>query len=211
MTMTLIHFALSGVLMIPLVALAAPTAQEILAKAKKASGGEAWNSIRTRHTEGRLSTAGLTGKGESWDDLLTGRNLNRYELGPSTGAQGFDGRVVWSQDTSKQVREEGAADAREAAINQAYRRSLSYWFPERWPATVESSGEKTEGDKRYFVLRITPKGGRPFDLWVDAASSLFDRTVEKGAIETRTSYFSDFRKVDGVTIPFATRSTNGEK
>ena len=208
--MTPFPLALAGVLMIPLVASAAPTAQEILAKAKQASGGDAWNSIRTRHTEGRLSTAGLTGKGESWDDLLTGRHLIRYDLGPSTGAQGFDGRVVWSQDTSKQVREEGAADAREAAANQAYRRSLAYWFPDRWPAAVESSGEKSEGDKRYFVLRITPKGGRPFELWVDATSSLFDRTVEKQAIETRTTYFSDYRKVDGVTLPFAIRSTNGE-
>ena len=89
--------------------------------------------------------------------------------------------------------------------------SLAYWFPERWQATVESSGEKSEGGKQYLVLRITPKGGRPFELWVDAATSLFDRTIEKEAIETRTTYFSDYRKVEGVTTPFGFRSTNGEK
>jgi hypothetical protein len=68
--MTPIPSVLSGLLLIPLIALAAPNAQEILAKTKRASGGDAWNSIRTGHAQARLTTAGLTGKAESWDDLL---------------------------------------------------------------------------------------------------------------------------------------------
>ena len=200
-----------GLLLIPLSVSAQPNAKDVLAKSKQATGGDAWNGIRTSHSVGKLSTSGLTGNGESWDDVLTGHHLDRYELGPSSGAEGFDGKVVWSQDTSKQVREEGGADALEAAANEAYRRSLAYWFPERWPATIDAPTEKTEEGKRYIVLRITPKGGRPFDLWIDGASSLFNRTVEKGALETRTSYFSDYRPVSGVKLPFQQRSTNGEK
>src|SRR5216683_2894324 len=203
--------ALFGLLLLPLAASAQPTAKEILAKAKQVTGGEAWNGIRTSHSQGKLSTSGLTGKGESWDDVLTGRHVDRYELGPSSGAEGFDGRIVWSQDTSKQVREEGGGDALESAANEAYRRSLAYWFPERWPATIERPTQKTEDGKRYFVLRITPKGGRPFDVWIDAATSLLDRTVEKAALETRTTYFSDYRAISGVKLPFQQRSTNGEK
>jgi len=203
--------ALFGLLLLPLSVSAQPNAKDILAKTKQATGGDAWNGIRTSHSVGKLSTSGLTGKGESWDHLLTGRHLDRYELGPSSGAEGFDGKVVWSQDTSKQVREEGGADAVEAAVNEAYRRSLSYWFPERRPATIEAPAEKTEDGKRYFVLRITPKGGRPFDLWIEAATSLFNRFVEKSAIETRTTFFSDYRPAGGVKLPFQTRSTNGEK
>ena len=200
-----------GLLLIPLSVHAQPNAKDILAKSKQATGGDGWNTIRTSHSIAKLSTSGLTGKGESWDDVLTGRHLDRYELGPSSGAEGFDGKVVWSQDTSKQVREEGGADALEAAANEAYRRSLAYWFPERWSATIGAPTEKTEEGKPYIVLRITPKGGRPFDLWIDAASSLFNRTVEKGALETRTTYFSDYRAVSGVKLPFQQRSTNGEK
>src|SRR5260221_14530532 len=107
--------ALFGLLLLPLAASAQPTAKEILAKAKQVTGGDAWNSIRTSHSQAKLSTSGLTGKGESWDDVLTGRHVDRYELGPSSGAEGFDGRIVWSQDTAKQVREEGGGDAAEAA------------------------------------------------------------------------------------------------
>src|SRR5260370_1155240 len=156
--------ALFGLLLLPLSATAQPTEKEILVKAKQVTGAEAWNAIRTSHSQGKLSTSGLTGKGESWDDVLTGRHVDRYQLGPSSGAEGFDGRIVWSQDTAKQVREEGGGDALEAAANEAYRRSLHYWFPERWPATIEPPTPKTEDAKRYFVLRITPKSVLPFDL-----------------------------------------------
>jgi hypothetical protein len=46
---------------------------------------------------------------------------------------------------------------------------------------------------------------------MDAVSFLFDRTIEKAAIETRTTYFSDYRGVGGVKLPFKQRSTNGEE
>lgn len=189
---------------------AAPTAQEILAKAKQASGGAAWDSIRSVHTKVKISTGGLSGPGESWEDALTGHYVDRYQLGPASGAEGFDGKTVWSQDTSGQPRAEGGGDARQAAVDEAYRRSFAYWFPQRWPAQVEYSGEKEDQGKRFYVLRITPRDGRPFDLWVDATTCLFDRTIEKGDIETRTVYLSDYRDVHGTKMPFAQRSTNGE-
>lgn len=184
--------------------------KEILARAKQAAGGDAWNRIRTTHTQVKLSASGLTGTGESWEDTETGHFLDRYQLGPVSGANGFDGQIVWSQDASKQVRIEGDAEARESNANEAYRRSLAYWFLERWSAAMEYLGEREDQAKRFHVVRIKPKGGRPFDLWVDAETFLFNRTVEKGALETRTVYFSDYRTVDGVKIPFAVRSTNGE-
>src|SRR5260370_36230799 len=95
--------ALFGLLLLPLAASAQPTAKEILAKAKQVTGGEAWNGIRTSHSKGKLSASGLTGQGEAWDDVLTGRHGDRYELGPSAGAEGFDVRIVWAHATSKQV------------------------------------------------------------------------------------------------------------
>jgi Aspartyl protease/PDZ domain len=184
--------------------------QEILNKSKQAMGGDAWDTVRTTYTKGKLVTSGLNGESESWEDNLTGRYVDRFQLGPASGAEGFDGKQVWSQDSSGQVRLEAGGDARESATDKAYRRCLAYWFPQRWPAEVEYSGEKEEQGRAFHVLRITPKGGRPFDLWIDAATHLFDHTVEKADIETRTSYFSDYRTVSGVKVPFAVRSTNGD-
>jgi hypothetical protein len=189
---------------------AAEKSVEPLERARQVTGGDAWNGIRSSHTRVKVVTGGLTGSAESWDDVLTGRYVDRYALGPATGAQGFDGGVVWSQDSSKQVHAEEGGEEREAAANEAYRRSLSYWFPGRRAATVERSADQEEGGRRFQVVRITPQGGRPFDIWIDAATGLFDRTVEKGALETRTALFSDYREVAGVKVPFAIRSTNGD-
>jgi hypothetical protein len=75
---------------------------------------------------------------------------------------------------------------------------------------MEYSGEKEDHGKRFHVLRITPQNGRPFDLWIDASTYLFDRTIEKADIETRTNYLSDYRTVQGVKLPFAQHTTNGE-
>jgi hypothetical protein len=190
---------------------ASENANEILAKAKQASGGAAWDSIRSIYTKAKVTTGGLNGTAESWEDILTGRGFSRFELGPMTGAQGFDGKVLWSQDSSKQVRAEEGGDAREGAINEAYRRCMAYWFPERWEGSIEYLGDKQESNRQFHIIRITPKDGRPFDIWIDATTYLFDRVVEKTAIETHTTYLSDYRQISGVKVPFSARSTNGEE
>jgi hypothetical protein len=95
-------------------------------------------------------------------------------------------------------------------MNEAYRRSLSYWYPDRRPGTVDYVQRKREGDRPFDVVRITPQGGRPYDLWIDAATSLPDRSVEQGGIETRTTFFSDYDDFGGVRMARSIRSTNGE-
>jgi hypothetical protein len=203
-----VGFLLTLVCILP--AAAATSAQEILDKAKQASGGDAWNSIHTTHATLTLKTSGLNGNLEIWEDNVAGHSVVRYKMGPATGAEGFDGKVVWSQDSSGQPLADEGGEARQGAANEAYRRTHAYWFPQRWPAQVEYSGEKQDNGKNFFVLRITPKGGRPFDVWIDASTYLFDHTVEKAELDTKTSYFSDYRDVDGVKVPFAERTTNGD-
>jgi hypothetical protein len=184
--------------------------QSILARVKEASGGAAWDRISSTHAKVTLETGGLKGTAESWEDVRTGRSVNAYHLGPVSGAGGFDGKTVWTQDSSKQVRIEEGGEAREAAANDAYRSAMGYFYRERWPAQLESLGEKSEGGRRFLVVRATPKGGRPYDIWIDAGTHLIDHTVEKAAIETRTVYSSDYREVQGVR-GLAQRSTNGER
>jgi hypothetical protein len=183
---------------------------EILAKAKAAAGGPACDAIHTIQFKAKLSAGGLTGTAELLRDVLTGRHVDRFQLGPASGAEGFDGAMAWSQDASGQSRAEEGGDGRLGAIDEAYRSALAYWYPQRWPAQIEDAGEREESGRRFMTLRITPKGGRPFELWIDAATMLIDRTVEKAAIETRTTFLSDYRTLDGVKLPFASRTTNGD-
>jgi Aspartyl protease/PDZ domain len=182
----------------------------LLARAREAAGGEAWSRVRTLRSTMALETGGLKGRVDSWTDLVHGRYADRYEVGPATGAEGFDGKTGWEQDASGQVRTRDSAAERESAVNEAYRRGRAFWFPERWKAVIESRGTATDGGRTFHVLRITPEGGRAFDLWIDASTYLLDRQVERGATETRTDAFSDYRDVGGLRLPFAYRSTNGD-
>jgi len=189
---------------------AGDSVQEILAKAKQAAGGTAWDPISSVYTKSVIATSGLKGTVESWEDVLTGRVFASFAIGPMTGAQGFDGKVVWSQDSSKQAKADEAQASREEAANEAYRRSMAYWYPHRAEGRVELLGGQAESGRTFEVMRMTPKDGRGFEVWVDAATFLFDRIIEKAALETRTTFLSDYRPVSGVKIPFVSRTTNGE-
>ncbi len=184
--------------------------QSLLARAKQAAGGEAVDRIRTTDTKIRAKVGGLEGSGESWEDVRTGRFRSDFQLGPASEAEGFDGTTVWSLDSSKQPIKEEGDDALKGNADDAYRRTMAYWYPERWPGVIESLGEREDAGKKFYILRISPKGGRPFELWLDGTTFLIDRTIEKAATETRTTFFSDYREVQGVKLAFAQRSTNGE-
>ena len=191
-------------------AAAQDTPADILARAKQASGGSALDGIRSVHGKVKLAVAGMTGTAESWEDVLTGRTYSRYTLGPMTGAQGFDGKTLWTQDSSKQVKAEEGENSRQGAVTESYRRCMAYWFPQRMEGMVEDKGLRQDSGRSFRVLAITPKGGRVFELWLDAATALIDRIVEKTAFDTQTAFLSDYRDVSGVKVPFATHQTNGQ-
>ncbi len=206
----------------------APAAAEgdpatLLARFKMVTGGAAWDALHALHTHGTLTTGGLSGTFDSWEELGTGRGLGRYQLGPVSGAEGFDGETPWSQDASGEVTFERGEESLEATRNEAYRTALAWWYPQRWPATVRALPPRHEGDRGFARLEITPRGGRPFELWLDVASGLPDRAVERGGTLTTTTFLDDWRRVavacgtDGggagstVLLPFRARSTNGEE
>ena len=52
--------------------------REILARAKEAAGGSAWDSVRGLHSRAKVETGGLSGTAESWEDVRTGRAVQEY-------------------------------------------------------------------------------------------------------------------------------------
>jgi hypothetical protein len=189
----------------------APDAAAILARAKEATGGKAWDAVASRRVRATLHTGGLDGTAESIDDVRTGSYADRFDLGPAKGAEGFDGKTAWAADASGQARAEEASEARAAAVDEAYRRALAFWYPERWPARIEALSPRVEGSRHFDLLRITPRGGRPFEIWVDAATGLFDRVVDTGGTKVLTTFLTDYRQVEGVKMPWKERTSTGEE
>ncbi len=184
-----------------------PNPRVILQQSKDASGGRAWDALRSQHSKVTIQAAGLSGTGERWSDTRSGKSRLDFSIGPLTGATGFDGKSAWTQDETGGARAETDATARELAVNAAFRDRLAFWYPERGAALV-SYKERAQADGADFdVIRITPEGGRPFELWINVDTKLIERLVEREARAVRTEIYMDLRNVQGVTIPFRVRAT----
>ncbi|MEO8344519.1 MAG: aspartyl protease family protein [Betaproteobacteria bacterium] len=187
-----------------------PDATAILAAAKVASGGAAWDALRTQHSKVTISAAGISGTAERWSDIYSGRSLIKYNIGPVSGAAGFDGKAAWSLDGSGQSRAETSDAARELAVNAAYRDKLAFWFPDRAAAQITFLDRVVDDGATFDVIRIVPEGGRPFQFWINTDTHLIERLVEREATETRTEYLMDLRQIEGVKIPYRVRATRGD-
>ncbi|MGA7966931.1 MAG: aspartyl protease family protein [Gammaproteobacteria bacterium] len=204
------------VLLMPAAALAAappPSATRILAQSKAASGGDAWNRVYTLRVVGDIETGGLSGTATELADLRTGRSVSHYDLGPVSGAQGFDGTVGWSVSPDGEVAPADSPPGKQSSATGAYQTARAWWFPQRWPAKITRAGIHKDGGSTYEVLDITPRGGRAFELWINAATHLIARTVEGTgqAGVHQTTYYSDYRTVEGIKLAFHQRYSNGKK
>jgi hypothetical protein len=189
---------------------APPDPSAVLAEAKAASGGNAWDALRTQHSKVTIRTGAISGSAERWSEFETGRSLLNYAIGPVSGAAGFDGTTAWTQDASGKSQVETDDTARQVAVNAAYRDRLAFWYPARAPGRIAYK-ERAQADGAWFdVVRITPEGGRPFELWVNSETKLIERMVEREAATTRTEFYSDLRDVAGVKIPFRVRASRDD-
>ncbi len=186
---------------------APPNPRVILELAKDASGGSAWDALRSQHSTVSVQAAGLTGTAERWSDTTSGKSRLDFSIGPLKGAAGFDGRVAWTQDDAGIARDETDETARELAVNAAFRDRLAFWYPERGAAVVSYKERATADGADFDVIRITPEGGRAFELWINVETRLIERLVEREARAVRTEIYMDLRDLQGVKIPYRVRAT----
>jgi len=184
-----------------------PDPAAILAQAKAASGGSAWDALRTQHSKVAITAGPVSGQAERWSEFTTGRSAINYSIGPVTGTAGYDAQGPWVQEPGGEPRDEADPIARELAVNAAYRDRLAFWFPERAPARIAYKEAAAAEGATFHVIRITPEGGRPFELWINTDTLLIERLAEREAAALRTEQYMDMRKVQGVTIPFRVRAS----
>jgi hypothetical protein len=187
-----------------------PEAERVLRQAAEAADEPRWSSVRFIRVKGKLMTSGLSGTLETLFDARTGRYCNSQQLGPLSGADGFDGTNVWQQDDAGQTTLQGSEDSLRGAANAAYQNARGYWHRDRFPADIVYVRRQEEGADVFDVLRVTPTDGRPMEEWFDAHSHLLARTVEQAATRTATTYLSDYRRVLGALVAHTIRQTTGE-
>jgi hypothetical protein len=181
----------------------------ILTAMRQASGGDHWEEIRSLHTVMSMSAGGQAVRAESWEDVVTGRYMDRYVRSNFTSQDGYDGVTSWRQSRSGIAYTLGDVDSALVTADEAFRVSRGWWFPERHPATIRFAGIRNENGRSFEVLDITPEGGRMFEAWIDQATHLLARTDEQQAEERVVTTYSDYRLKHGVVLPFTIRSSDG--
>jgi hypothetical protein len=144
---------------------------------------------------------GLTGTVATTYDLASGAFIDTADIGPTSQANGFDGRTAWMRDMSGAVTPQGGGDVRSLAITEAYLDANAWWRPGFGGASVRFTAEKTEDGALYDILQVTPAGGQPFEAWFDARTHLLARTVEKQSSQTVTNWMSAYQNVGGFMAP----------
>lgn len=186
-------------------AAALPSADEILDKYVKASGGkEAIQKLTSRSAKGtfEIEAMGMTGGFQSFAKAPN-KTATIIEIpGFGTVNQVFDGTKGWDSNPQTGLRElagnELAAQKREADFYQTINLKSHYS-----KLTVKSK-EKV-GTAEAYLVEAVPAEGSPEKMYFDVTSGLLIRTDTerdlpdgKMAIEV---YMSDYKQVDGVNIP----------
>jgi hypothetical protein len=181
----------------------AEDAAEILARSKDASGGAAWDIAHSWHGDGKIIAGGLSGEYHVTVDLLRGRSVDTYKLGPVDGADGYDGTLAWSRDPGGEVAALDTPEAIRRARSQAWLDAHA-WFAQRISSRYGKVETSSADGKRYLVLVATPQDGDPVTLWFDASTALLARVVQRQGPNTITNILDDYREVGGIRLPFHT-------
>ena len=170
---------------------------DIIALAKTATGGQAWDRIEVWHETGTVSSGGAVSRYEHWTDLRSLATRNGVTSSPAYMM--FDGRAAYRCMNTEC---NPTTEAESAAIRSGeYVAGFGFFFPDRFPAEVHSGGTRHEHGSQFDVVEVSPVGLDSIELWVDHNTHYILRIVYgRGQFHTD---FSDYRRVTGgVTVPF---------
>ncbi|GAA0721649.1 aspartyl protease family protein [Dokdonella soli] len=179
------------------------SAASLLARARATSGGDAWDAIVGLSANGTEKASGLSADWRMDVDLRDGRSRQSADFGVVRYAEGFDGRDHWRQDASGGLHNLDSAFARTATVTDAWLARRGWLRRDAAGAKIGAMAMRNEGERRYAVLTATPQGGQAVELWFDPASARLERSVRTMPISIVSVSYADYRKVDGIELPFS--------
>lgn len=187
---------------------AGQSADDIVSKHLAAKGGlDKLKSVSTIRQTTEMSREGTTMR-----MVVAAKrpNLARQELTVSgqTIVQIFDGTNAWMINPWAGSTEPVALTGPEADLTreQATFDSPLVDYKTRG-TTVELVGTEEVGGRQAHHLKVTSKSGQIQHTYIDTETLLESRVMTETPKGTVDQYFSDFRDVDGVKIPFAIKTS----
>ncbi len=80
--------------------------------------------------------------------------------------------------------------------------AYAYLRPHMGGANATFLGVRHDGANIYDVVELTPPGGTPLDLWIDANTNLIARVAGKIGVISQTIAYGNYHRVSGVELPF---------
>ncbi len=193
---------------------AAPSVDKIIDHYVAAVGGRAaWQKLTSRVSMGTIEvpSANLSGT-VVIHEKAPNKILAIIIVSGSAFRQGFDGTVGWAEDPQSGIREQSGAELAEA------RRQGDFYSPLNTARALFENNFSGFGEgerSRYLCARgVSAEGGQPDKLYFDAQSGLPVRLISQHHSPEGVSQFQedfgDWRRVDGVTLPFSISQTGGD-
>ena len=183
----------------------AQTVDEIVARNIEAKGGAALLSSTTSvRTVGKGTMQGA----EVSVTSSTKRPYfvrNEMEMAGQKLVQAFDGTTVWMSMGTEPARAMPAGPQTEPFKQSSHIDSPLLDYKARG-TKIEAADPVTEDGRKLHHLIVTPKSGATMHYYIDAATNLESKMVieveENGRKMNMEMRFSDFKTVDGRTVPF---------
>lgn len=192
-----------ALLAVPAHADTAAAARTLLAQAKQATGGAAWDkvtSMRRIYTE--VLDNGDTDKGTELTDVENGRYATTIEAATGLPLRfGWDGQRYWeSQYGISTYSATSQADT-------AFIKCLGQWYERCGADTFSLEGERQHGGATYSVVRAVSPAHNPVEFWINRATRRIERISYGASLRTTVDY-GDFRQVGAIQVPFEERTTS---
>ena len=183
-----------------------PTLNFVLDRYVIALGGrDAMAKITSRVAKGRIDVAGVS----------FGGRLETYAKAPNMSLivmtteslgvvkRGFDGRMAWAVSDRKDTRHPSPKEL--AALSDDAQLYREIKLQELYPR-IKVGGTGNVGTREVYILEATSRFGYPEKLYFDIQNGLLlrrdtMRPSSDGPVQAEL-YFSDWRDVDGIKVPF---------
>ena len=181
----------------------ADAAKALLAQARQATGGAAWDQVASMR---RVYTSAIDGgaadKGEEVLDVETGRYAASVDTAAGLPLRfGWDGQRYWES----QYGISSYLDASRADL--AFIKCLGQWYERCGAGAFSLAGERRTGGATYGVVRVVAPTGKPVEYWINRATRRIERIAYGEGLRNMIDY-SDFRQVGAVQVPFEERATS---
>jgi len=191
----------------PMVSIAG--ADAVLGSARAAAGVRDSAYVGCISLSGSEQGSGLSGRWSKLIDLATGKTREASNFGVFSKAAVWDGRRAWRQDMSGGVHAIDSEFMRSVHVTDAWLAQFGYLRRNALGAALELLEDREAEGRNFTVVRAVPPQGQPVELWFDKDTSRLARTVQTMTINVRTIRYDDYRKAQGLFIPFKLTSDYG--